>query len=106
MTPEEVRDRIVDLARGILSGKVDFLEGVRQVASFSRRLSNSESGQAALDTFIAVDSETEDFPLGSARHLWAREALKLKDLEKDAYLSKVRVRVEQACQVIVKNWST
>lgn|SRR5262245_51209649 len=38
---------------------------------------------ADLQTFVAIDSETDSLPVGEVRRLWAPDALKRKDVEID-----------------------
>jgi hypothetical protein len=86
MSEVDLRKKVVDVVRAILQGDVDLLSGVRQVANLSRGLSTAEQSDPKILTFVAVDSELDDVPMGSARGLWAAEALAEKDRERDEYL--------------------
>jgi hypothetical protein len=75
---EDLRSRVVAIARGILDRQVEVLEGCRLLSSLLGGLSledNDEDHRA----FILIDSETDALPVGRVRGLWDEGAL--RDLE-------------------------
>jgi hypothetical protein len=65
---------------------LDLIEGRLGVVETSRALSKLAYWTGTRDdpdllTFIAIDSETDSFPIGDVRKLWADHALALQDVE-------------------------
>jgi hypothetical protein len=67
--------RAVDLIEGRL-GVIDAARELSKLA-FWTDLRNDED----LTTFVAIDSETDDLPVGNVRQYWSAEALARKDIE-------------------------
>ena len=103
MSGKSYEDRIVDLAQRMLSGDVGLVEGSRQLVYVFGQL--DERDEDLLAPIIAVESETEDFPLGEARNHWSEEALKRKDAEVADYLREVKVKILGACEALVQRYS-
>lgn len=55
----------------------------------------------AVPVLVAVESETDAFPVGEQRQVWSAEALKERDTELEAFLSKVRKDVEESCRTLL-----
>jgi hypothetical protein len=64
----------------------------------------SRSEQKIFLPFIAVESETEDMPLGDARIGWDENALARKDQEIAAYLEVVRDSIYEACRGVLARY--
>ena len=54
-----------------------------------------------MDTFVAIESEVEDLPIGAERRHWAEYALREKDARAAAYREQVRVLVLQDLQELL-----
>jgi len=89
------------LAARMLSGEVDILVGSRRMADLGRRLSLTDPAAPEVATFVAIDSELDDLPMGAVRGRWAAEALAEADGRRDAYLGQIRALIENACRVIL-----
>ena len=63
------------------------------IPSLPSRLADSE---AAL-TIVGIESETDEFPIGDQRALWAPEALIRKDRELATYVESIRESLLAAC---------
>jgi len=95
-------DTIVSVASMMLSGKMDIVSGVRQIVV----LLPEEDRE--LEMFLplrGVESETEEFPVGSVRAHWNPDALAKLDRELDEYLSRVEGLVLECCRRIVSNYA-
>lgn len=101
----ETRQQMAEAARKILAGSIDLLTGARRIVNVSRGLPEPELSHSDVLTFVAVDSELDDVPIGSARNLWAPEALTEKDRRRDEYLARAREAVEEACRGIISRYS-
>jgi hypothetical protein len=57
---------------------------------------------APFELLRGVDSDSDEFPVGSVRDMWSVEALKRQDREREAYESRVRDDVMAACRAIIE----
>lgn len=97
---DEARNQLAELARDMILGKVDLVEGCRQVVSLHRRLGDADDD--ATIVVIGVASETDEFPVGASRSRWSPESLAESDAERDAYLAEVREPLMNALRAIEK----
>jgi hypothetical protein len=69
----EARRVTLETAKGVLSGTVSPIEGARIIARhrFTARLENDPD----ILPFVAIESETEELPLGNERTHWQARAL-------------------------------
>jgi hypothetical protein len=100
-TIEAIRKRIAYVAQTMLAQQVDLLAGAREIASLSRGLPEPDVSDPDVLTFVAVDSELDDIPMGSARSMWAADALAEKDRQRDEYLGRAKETIEQACRGVI-----
>jgi hypothetical protein len=84
---DEEKTELARTADQILAGKIDLLEGCRQLVRL-HRLSGAPDSEAIL-TILGIESETDSFPIGQERELWATPALAASDRERDEYLKRV-----------------
>ena len=86
------------IAMAILNGDLEMIEGCRKL---TRQLSDAglRSDPDAL-VIIAVESETDHFPIGAERDNWDPSALALKDAELKAYIDGARPFVSAACHAL------
>jgi hypothetical protein len=106
MSEAYAKEKMANIAGRMLAGEVGLLEGTRQLADLSRSLSKVEASDPDVLTFVAVDSELDDIPFGSARERWAPEALAEKDRQRDEYLERAREAIESSCRIIVARYSS
>ena len=95
-----IRATMVETARAMLSGALSFLEGARSIAALSH-----DAGLGHLDNdivpFVAVESETDAFPLGSQRQYWQPEALAKLGPEIDRWEAFARSDLRKACEKLI-----
>jgi hypothetical protein len=104
MTDDHVNDpesleRARQIAKETLDGKHDLLLACRDLADLRARL--PALPEDSLDTFVAVASEVDDLPIGSARKYWAADALKVKDAEAEEYRQRVKDTVTAALRKLL-----
>lgn len=79
---ESVRLRALAALADLIEGRVGVIESALKINGMRRRLAGDR-----LDDdwriFAAIDSDSDDLPLGSARDYWQSEALAQKDKEKE-----------------------
>ncbi len=81
MIADSDRQRIVEVARGILDGSTGIIAGARQLRAFCGGHGRIDEFDPDFLTFIGIDSETDDLPVGESRRHWAAGALAKKDVE-------------------------
>jgi hypothetical protein len=85
LTDQDIQSRkylakALRVARTVLAGELSVLESARQLAQLLAR-GGLEHSDPDFVTFYAIESETEELPIGAVRRLWAEEALADKDKE-------------------------
>ena len=73
MTHEWARNEIGRVADAMLSGATSFIEGARKLSGL--RFSANLEQDPDLVPFVAIDSETDELPIGEVRKLWSADAL-------------------------------
>ena len=74
-----VRARMLELAKQLLSGDLGVVAAARALSPFNHEV-EPEIG-AILNIFVGIDSETDAFPLGEVRQYWCPESLEREDLK-------------------------
>lgn len=77
---EKKRERVHELASGMLDGSVHYLEGAIELSSLRFEVEVSEDDQDFM-AFTAVASEIDHLPIGAPRQYWSKVALKRHEPE-------------------------
>ena len=72
------RRRVAELARQILSGELDVLDGSSRIASLRGEI-EIDLNDDDIMTFVGVMSETDHLPVGAEAQNWSHEALARKE---------------------------
>ena len=99
MNEECAKQQAKHIALRTLFNGYDIFLACRDLVSLRSRLTSVP--MSIMDTFVAIESETEDLPLGSERRLWASEALIVKDAEAAEYRELVRNVVFSALRALL-----
>ena len=91
------RDQLRELCRLIEEDQLGVVEGCREIVARLAARSEADRSSPDLAVIVAVESETDSFPIGAARAAWSKEALELLDPELSAYLAEVAAAVKEAC---------
>ena len=75
------RQKVVAIARELLAGRLGVLEAARRISGLRGDRVQLDEFDPDFITFLGIDSETDDLPLGEDRGHWAPAALAQKDLE-------------------------
>ncbi len=94
------RRRVVELARNILAGGIDVLDGSSKIASLRGEL-DIDLDDDDLMAFVAVESETDALPVGAEALNWSPEALARKQPELERARSWAIDVVREPCQNLV-----
>lgn len=99
---ESTRAQLVVVARAMLEGQLELIDGVRRLTNL--RANTSDPDWDAFEVIRGVESETDDLPIGEERALWDSRALAEKDAARREYVEKIRPAVLEACSRIVKRF--
>ena len=98
---EQAWREVVAAADAVLAGKLGIIEGARVLSSLSHRVIDNWASDPEFRVFGALDTETDDLPVGRVRDLWDPAAL----VEKDAIIQRIeassRAEVEEACRRLI-----
>src|SRR5258706_10073140 len=72
------RHRVAELARQILSGEIDVLDGSSQITSLGAEI-EVDLRDDDMMAFVLVESETDHLPIGAEGQNWSDEALARKE---------------------------
>ncbi len=98
-TLEECQRQMLQVARGILDGRIGIVAGARELTQLLFPLDLSDDPDAL--TLREIESETGHLPVGDARRHWNAEALKVKDDELHRYQAQVQQRAFRACEALI-----
>ncbi len=96
----QINERIVDLAQQMLSGKLEVIAGSRMIAHLAGYSEYSDDER--FHAFVAVASETDDFPTEDDPQNWEPTAWARKELERREYASRVKEIVLAECRALVE----
>lgn len=99
-----VRQRIVKTAQAMLDGEMTYLLGARALATL-RYDAEVENDDADFMLFVAIDSDTDDFPLGLVRELWDQSALEKLQPQIDEAENWAKKHAEPSCAKLVARFS-
>jgi len=99
------RQKVASVAQGMLDGRVGIIEGSRQLASLAHRIGVEDFDDDFI-TFVGIDSETDDLPVGDTRQHWAADALEKKDGEIAAAEALYRDAALAACKLLVMRFGS
>jgi len=94
------RRHVSEIATKILDGSIDPIEGCRTLLRFRE---NAMLDSSAFDVICAIESETDDYPVGSVRDKYSLSFLSCMDREVQQYLSDVRQSLVEACNQLIKD---
>ncbi len=101
---DRARQELIEIARGMLNGSIDSLEGCRSLVRL--RVESGAPASSAFNAVRGVESEIDHYPLGECRAGYSAELLKRLDSEVSSYLDKVRPVLLNACQEIIREIET
>jgi hypothetical protein len=74
------RQKVACIAQGILDGRIGVIEASRELSRLRFEVGGDQWDPDFI-TFVGIDSETDDLPVGEVRQHWAADALAAKDAE-------------------------
>jgi len=97
---DSARRTALEIACGMRDGRIQLIDGCRSLVQL--RADADIPPSKALDVVVAVESETDDYPVGSGRSGYAPELLARLDAEVSKYLSDMRPVLMEACREIIR----
>src|SRR5258708_382423 len=91
---------ILRLTERLIAGEIGIVEGCRQMVPHLGPANLRDDDDAVV--ILAVESETDDLPVGQARSLWNQEALAGLDREREEYEDRLRAQVITACRSLAE----
>jgi len=98
-----VRRDVVATAKAMLSGEMNYLEGARRLAALRFEAAVRENDDD-FRAFVAIDSETDEFPLGRVRSEWPKDVLDRLQPEIDEAISWARRFGDSACESLIRRF--
>jgi hypothetical protein len=71
--------KVAQIAQAVLDGRVGIIAGARQISALCGGHVGLDESDPDFRTFIAIDSETDDLPVGPIRQHWSPDSLAKKD---------------------------
>ena len=94
------RQRAREVAEAVLDGRTTVLEAARELVSIAHTDAIANEEDRIL--IIAIESETDDLPIGEVRKLWAPYVLEAKDAEIARCEELWKAQFIEACKRIVE----
>lgn len=99
-----VTSEIVFTALALRKGEVDALAAVRRISQL--RLKTENPDDEVFMIFRAIESDTDRFPVGEARHSCSVDYLRRMDAELAAYLKDVMPDLLNSCDELIGRFGT
>ena len=99
------RQKIAQIAQRVLDGSIGIIAGAREIHSLCSGHVGLDERDPDLNTFVGIDSETDDLPIGEVRKHWALDALAKKDLEIARYEAMYRDSALEAAARLVARFA-
>jgi hypothetical protein len=101
---DSVRAKIVEAAQAMLDGNLSYLLGARRM-DVLRHEAAVRSDDEDFMVFVAIASDTDDFPLGPVREFWDKNALERLQPEVDAAEAWAKENAAAICTRLIERFS-
>jgi len=101
--PKRAGIQLASIAEQALAGSGDLLSAVRLIVELRHKLDNPDD--EVFHHLVAIDDETDRFPLGEVRQHWSAEALVRADCEREAYMAKAEPDIRRALQAVARRFA-
>ena len=108
MTESEhlARRELLEIVEKMLSGQISFLDGSYRVYGLRSKLGGVLDFDEDFMPFVAVVSETDNFPLAPQRHLWDPDALRQLEPEIEKAEMWAKSVAADACRTLIARFQT
>ena len=101
---KDLLEKVTKSARAVLDGKMGIIEGARLLSTLAPDLVPDWKVDPDFLVLAALDSETDDLPIGKERKLWDATALKERDPVISQIEADAKQEVEVACRSILRRF--
>ncbi|MEX1220479.1 MAG: DUF2489 domain-containing protein [Idiomarina sp.] len=101
---QKQRKHAAEVARGMIEGSTDYLEGSIELSSLRFEVGLPEDDKDFL-AFAEVASEVDHLPIGAPRQYWSQEALKRHEPEIQQSTNWAKELSWSQCESIVRRFS-
>ena len=101
---KDLLDKVTKSAQAVLDGKMGIIEGARLLSTLAPDLVPDWKVDPDFLVLAALDSETDDLPVGKERKLWDPTALKERDPVISRMEADAKEEVEAACRNILRRF--
>jgi hypothetical protein len=98
---QSVRDQVVQIAMAMKNGEISYLVGARKLDAL-RHDASVKDDDADFMVFVVIASETDDFPLGTVRQHWDKDALDRLQPEIDG----AKIWAKEQAEQYALSWSS
>jgi hypothetical protein len=99
------RAGVLTIARQIVAGDVDPLEGCRAMVHLGAKLADRDRDDPDFLVLRGIESETDHFPMGLVRKHWDVGALTEQDRKRAEYIERNRAQLIEACWSVIRRLS-
>ena len=100
---DSVRAKVAQLARGMLDGSVNYLEGANRLSVLQHDAGVADDDQD-FTVFALISSETDALPIGNVKKHWAEEALKRNAQKRNESIKWAKEMSEKHCEALVRRF--
>ncbi|MTW09204.1 DUF2489 domain-containing protein [Pseudoduganella eburnea] len=100
---ESARLKVAETAQAMISGQMSFLLGARRLDALRHEVSASDD--ADFMVFVAIASDTDDYPVGPVCELWDKAALERLQPEIDAAERWAKEQSTATCKKLIQRFS-
>jgi len=101
---ENTREKVLKTARAILKGELGIIEGARLLSTLAPDLVADWKVDPDFLVLAALDSETDDLPVGKQKKLWDATALAEREKVVARIEAEAKQNVEAACRNILRRF--
>jgi len=92
-------DELRNIAEKLIKDEIYFIEAIREIKDRINLIKLTVEEERLLK---AIDSDTDDIPVGEVRKKWNKEALEKIDIELNDYMKEIKPDVIKICKKILK----
>ncbi len=97
------RKQAITVAKDLLRGSIDPIDGCRQLAEL--RLELNMSNDSSFLVFAAIDSDTDKWPSTTIQQHYAKNAITKINAEIKEYFKQSKPEIQEACHEIIDKLS-
>ncbi len=100
---ETLHRAVVETAQAVIAGTLGPVDAARRFVGMAAELDALD--EDAFRFFLGLDSESDQFPLGTFRKLWSVNALKREDEARQEYEAHIRDEAVRHCRSLLAKYA-